>query len=228
MTNRDGTYLTNNIPQFTKNIIKAKDEAEKDIKSGVDEKQRRLKAYRKEASRLVSLANKRLRRLEKAGLTDSPAYKKWLADGGQYFSVRGKDFNELQREVARMNKFINSQTSTIRGINKSLKDMAKNTGIEYKNLKELKQSASTFFELASKVEQYLRTVEDMASAIGYQKIWKAINQYTKEEKLNLSKGENDIEDMTRKVIDALDIYHEKGDFRGASGGAVISGWYQLE
>lgn len=127
-----------------------------------------------------------------------------------------------------MNKFINSQTSTIRGINKSLKDMAKNTGIEYKNLKELRQSASTFFELASKVEQYLRTVEDMASAIGYQKIWKAINQYTKEEKINLSKGENDIEDMTRKVIDALDIYHEKGDFRGASGGAVISGWYQLE
>ena len=40
-------------------------------------------ANKKEANRLVSLANKRLRRLEEAGLTDSPAYKGYIDQGGK-------------------------------------------------------------------------------------------------------------------------------------------------
>ncbi|WP_457816372.1 hypothetical protein, partial [Staphylococcus aureus] len=129
-----------------------------------------INAYRKEASRLVSLANKRVQRLELNGLTDSPAYKAYIASGGK-FGVRGKSHNELQQEVARLNRFINSTTSTIKGVNKTLKEMADNTGITYRDLKELRAKSSKFFELANKVEQYLRTVDDMASAIGYQKIW---------------------------------------------------------
>lgn len=211
-----------------KNLIKAYDTVEKGERKALKDKEQRIKKFRQEASRLSAMANKRLARLEKSGMTDSPAYKKWLDEGGEKFGVRGKDFNQVQQEVARLRKFLNSQTSTIRGVNKTLKDMAKNTGIKYKNLEELRKHSGTFFELASKIEQYLRTVEDMASAIGYQKIWTAINQYVKETQTDLSQGEQNIEDMTHKIIEAMDIYNEKEDFRVQTGNVTLGGWYQLE
>ena len=46
--------------------------------------------FRKEISRKASLANKRLARLEKNGLTDSPAYQKVMEGGGKRFSIRCK------------------------------------------------------------------------------------------------------------------------------------------
>lgn len=159
--------------------------------------------YRAEASRKASMANKRIERLEKSDAKDSPAYQKYIKDGGIRFGVKGKTHQELQKEVARLDKFLNSQTSTIRGLNKNLKEMAANTGIKYKNLGELRRMSGKFFELSSKIEQYLRTVDDMASAIGYQRIWEAINVYTKENKINLADGEAKIDEMIEAVANAL-------------------------
>ena len=45
------------------------------------------KKYRQEASRKVSMANKRLKRMEEQNLTMSPAYKKWVDEGGQKFGI---------------------------------------------------------------------------------------------------------------------------------------------
>lgn len=188
------------------------------------EKGEKVRKYRTEASRLASMANKRLKRLEQSGLTDSPAYQKWAKDGKVKFSVRGKSHRELQKEVSRMNQFINSQTSTIRGVNTQLKDMAKNTGIKYKNLKELRNSAKSFFELASKVEQYLRTVDNMASAIGYQKIWTAINKYVKEDKIALDGSVKDVDKMVKKVSDAMMEFEKKEQYDFGS----VHGWYRLD
>ena len=162
-----------------------------------------VKENRKKISRLVSLANKRLKRLEDAGLNDSPAYQKWVEAGAEKFSVKGKDHNQLQRELSRLKNFIESETSTVRGVNNVLKRMAQNTGIEYSNMQELKDNAKTFFELSSKVEQYLRTVDDIASAIGYQKIWESINQYVKDERITLSDAKMNIDQMTKVVTDML-------------------------
>lgn len=162
-----------------------------------------VKENRKRISRLVSLANKRLQRLENAGLTDSPAYQKWVEAGAEKFSVKGKDHNELQRELSRLKNFIESETSTVRGVNNTLKTMAKNTGIEYSNMKELRENAKTFFELSSKVEQYLRNVDDIASAIGYQKIWESINQYVKDERISLRDAKMNIDEMIKVVTDML-------------------------
>ena len=162
-----------------------------------------VKENRKKISRLVSLANKRLKRLENAGLNDSPAYQKWVEAGAEKFSVKGKDHNELQRELSRLKNFIESETSTVRGVNNVLKQMAQNTGIEYSNMQELKDNAKTFFELSSKVEQYLRTVDDIASAIGYQKIWESINQYVKDERITLTDAKMNIDQMTKVVTDML-------------------------
>lgn len=169
---------------------------------------------RAEIRKLTAKANKRIERLEKNGLESSPAYQKWLADGEVRFSVKGKDHNQLQKEVARLKRFLNSETSTVRGVNRTLKEMAKNTGIKYKNLKDLRSKSAKFFELASKVEQYLRTVDDIASAIGYQKIWEAINKYTKQRKDALDSGEADIDAMVRTVTDMLkatNLEKSKGD-----------------
>ena len=171
-------------------------------------KEKRIRDFRKEASRLASMANKRIERLEKNNLTDSPAYKRYIKDGGQRFGVKGKSYNQVQSEVARLNRFLNSETSTIKGINSVLKNMAENTGIKYSNLEDLRKKAPKFFELASKVEQYLRTVEDMASAISYDKIWEIINEYTEANKIALDDSESDIDNMIKAVVNAIKEYDE--------------------
>ena len=169
------------------------------------------KQYRKEASKVISMANKRISRLEKSNLTDSPAYAKLVdSKGNPKFSVRGLDHNQLQSEMSKVKKFVQAKTSTVRGINTTLKEMANNTGIKYKNLKDLRSKASSFFNLASKVEQYLRNVEDVASAIGYQKIWEAINQYVKSENLEFDEVEDSLDGLTN-IVDGLLNGYDKGD-----------------
>lgn len=174
------------------------------------QKYERIKAYRQEASRLASKANKRIERLEKNDLQSSPAYQKWVKDGSVRFGVKGKTYNEVQAEVARLNNFLNSETSTIRGIENVLKTMADNTGIQYDDLSDLRSKASNFFEIASKLEQYYRTVLDMGSAIGYQELWEVINSYVATEELDLSAADLDIEQATQRILQAMDVFNERG------------------
>lgn len=169
----------------------------------VKERQERIRQLRREASRKAAVANKRIERIERNELRDSPAYQRYIRDGGQRFGVKGKSYNEVQAEIARLNRFLDAETSTIRGINKNLKEMAANTGIKYRNLGELRAISSKFFELTSKVEQYLRNIEDAASAIGYQRIWQAINEYTKEQKIGLADGEAKIDAMIETISERL-------------------------
>ena len=183
-------------------------------------KAKKIIADRKEASRLASLANKRAQRLEANGLQDSPAYQMYLKTGGK-FGVKGKTHNELQQEVSRLKRFIDMNTSTVKGVTTTLKEMAANTGISYANMKELKQKSAKFFELASKVEQYLRTVEDMASAIGYQKIWETINQYVKSGEIDLSSADGDIDGMVKAVTDAIKQYETPINNR------ITGKWFKL-
>jgi len=158
--------------------------------------------YRREVSRLAAIANKRIERLERNNLQDSPAYQKLIKNGVAKFGVRGKDFNQVQSEMSRLNNFLKSQTSTIRGINNVLKTVASNTGLKYSNMKELKTSAASFFELSSKVEQYLRSVEDVASAIGYQKIWEVINEYVATQSGGVVESANSV-DSIKNIVDKL-------------------------
>lgn len=172
------------------------------------EQEKRVKKFRREVSRKASLANKRIARLENNDLKDTPAYQRYMKDGGDKFSVRGKTYREVQSELKRLNRFIDSTTSTVRGAHKVLKDMAKNTNQTYKNLGELKEKASKFFELASKTEQYLRHVHDAGSAIGYQQIWEQINTYVKESNQDLADGTLDVDQMVEAVSNALLQYED--------------------
>lgn len=193
------------------------------------EKEERIKQLRREASRLVSMANKRLIRLEANKLTDVPAYQQLVDIMGTNkprFSIRGKDYNELQREISRMRRFLDAKTSTVRGANQVLKEMAKNTGIKYKSMKELREKAKLFFELASKVEQYLRTVHDIASAIGYQKIWQAVNTYVKDAKRDIDTSKIDLERAVFEISEAIREYEEK-EFVVGNYDNQIAGWFRL-
>lgn len=177
------------------------------IEAGDVEQVKRIRKFRAEATKKVSLANKRIARLEKAGLTESPAYKRLMQEGGK-FGIKGKTYREVQSEVKRLDRFIESTTSTVRGTTKVLKDMAKNTGQSYKNLTELKEKSAKFFELASKTEQYLRNVHDAGSAIGYQKIWEQINTYIKAANADLADGKLDVDQMIEAVSNALMQFEE--------------------
>ena len=161
-------------------------------------------ALKREVSRLASMANKRLVRLENNGFEDSPAYKQWIESGGEKFSVRGKDYNALQKELARVRQFVNAKTSTIRGAQSVLKAIAANTGANFKG-KELWAQASNFFRVASMIEQYIRSTEDVASAIGYQKIWTAINQYTQANDIDLAAMQVDMEQMVGNIAQMIGI-----------------------
>lgn len=205
-------------------------EEKKFLTKAEKESKDRIRKFRKEASRKASVANKRLQRLEGNKLTDSPAYRS-LTDGSgkrPRFSIRGKSYNEVQKEVAKMNKFLENTTSTVRGANRVLKTIAKNTGLKYKNLTELQQKASTFFDLASKIEQYLRTVEDIASAIGYQKIWEQINTYVEKSKIDLSNSQKSVEQMTNDIVQAMDIYEAESHQEFDLGFGTLNTWYKLD
>ena len=227
--NTDGSKLFQNLAdKVFEKLTDSLGKAQTRLQENANEKAERIREYRKEASRMASMANKRLNRLEENDLKDSPAYRGYLEKGGKRFSVRGKTYNQVQAEVARMKAFIDANTSTVRGVNNYLKEIAANTGIQYKNLSELREKAPKFFELASKVEQYLRDVEDMASAIGYEKIWESINVYVEQNKIDLRSSENDVDKMIEDITQAIKEFEKPeyvnlNDIDGFNGGT----WYNL-
>ena len=176
-------------------------------KTKTDEQARkeRIRKLKQEISKKASMANKRLKRLESNDLTNVPAYRQYVQGGGVKFSVKGKTYNELQAELSRVNHFIDSKTSTVRGTNSVLKDIANTAKIKYNNLSELYSSVNQFFSIATKVEDYLNATGQTALAIGYQRIWEAINKYVEQEGKILL-------DTTRDLAKALpDIAKLTGD-----------------
>ena len=150
-------------------------------KSDEQARKQRIRQLKQEISKKASMANKRLKRLEKNDLTNVPAYRQYVQGGGVKFSVKGKNYNQLQAELSRVNHFINSKTSTVRGTNSVLKEIANTAKIKYNNLSELYSNVNQFFSLATKVEDYLNATGQKALAIGYQRVWEAINKYVEQE-----------------------------------------------
>lgn len=193
-----GSELKRNIKGRQSSITRAEQILEAD---------RKLEQLKREIQRKANIAHKRLQRLEKNNLTQLPAYQQWVKDGAVRFSVHGKDYNELQAELARLNRFLDSKTSTVREANKYLKDIAQMTGVKYKSVKELPDKLENFFRISEKIDEYLRNVEGSASAIGYHKIWEVVNQVVEMEGKELDGSEEDIESIIQEAIDALEYEH---------------------
>lgn len=164
----------------------------------------RERKYKAEVSRKASMANKRLKRLEKNDLTNLPAYKNWLDyKGGVKFSVKGKSHNELVAEMARLDHFINAKTSTVRGANATLKQIASNTNISYKRVGELNAKLSKFFDLYSKVEQYLQNSLQIANAVGSDTVMQVVSDYVRDQEQTIKAGMNDYKDMVESISKVL-------------------------
>lgn len=150
----------------------------------------------------VAMANKRLLRLEANKLTDLPAYKYYQEmKGSERFTSKGNDYNELRKELARVDKFLASKTSLVRGANKHLKEIAERVGIRFDKVSELPEKTKRFFELTSKVGQYLKNVEGSYHAIGYQKVWESVSDYVKEQDIDLTSGKFSADDYIEDLID---------------------------
>lgn len=160
------------------------------------------KAFRKEVSRLSSMANKRIKRLESNELTELPAYKSWYDNGHIKFSVKGKDYNSLQSEFWRLKRFLDDKTSTVRQANSFLKEMAQNTGIKYNGLSDLKSKSKQFFDLAEKIKQYYQSANQSAIALDYQKIWQQINTQIKQGVIEIG-GTESTESVLNKYLDEM-------------------------
>ena len=147
-------------------------------KSPFTAKERKL---RQEASRLSSLANKRLKRMEQQNLQKSPAYQSWVDSGGAKFGVRGKTMAQVQSEIGRLNKFINQTTSTVTGAKNYFKKVGRNVGItEFKDIPDLQRKLNNFFEITGKVKQYLHNTKEIGVAIDYKKVWEIVSDYVEE------------------------------------------------
>lgn len=161
------------------------------------------KKYRQEASRKVSMANKRLKRLEEQNLTMSPAFKKWVDEGGQKFGIKGKSTKEVRAEVARLNKFLNQTTSTVRGTKKYLTNVAVQVGItNYNSFQSLNSQLKEFFEVSDRVREYLKNSKEVSVSIGYKKIWEQVNEYAETVGKEFNELDKDIVEIASAITHA--------------------------
>lgn len=164
----------------------------------------KYKELRKEVSRMASMANKRIDRLERNNLTMLPAYQAWESNGSVRFSVKGKSYEETQAEYWRLKKFLDDRTSTVKQANDFLKEMAENTGIQYHGLDDLKAKSAKFFELADLIKQYNQSINQSAQALDYQKIWKDINTYVLDTDADLEDAMNS-EEQLEKFLEYMNM-----------------------
>ena len=139
-------------------------------------------------NKLVSKANKRLRRLAKKGWK-TRAYNKAVKTGGKFHNRRGASYKEKAREYQRVKNFLNSETSTVRGSKKVLKDMLSRTGLgdilgnddpdtimtseEIANGDGSTTIINKFFDIASMVDDYLENHRGVK--ISSDEIWRSIH-----------------------------------------------------
>lgn len=159
--------------------------------------------YRQEASRKVSMANKRLKRLEEQNLTMSPAYKKFIDEGGQKFGIRGKSHEEVKMEVARLNQFLKLTTSTVKGTKQYMTNIASEVGIkQWGSFQSLNTQLKSFFEVSEKVREYLKNVKEISVSIDYKKIWELVSEYAETVNKDFNSLNEDIVEIAEYILKA--------------------------
>lgn len=164
-----------------------------------------FRALKERLRQKVSKANKRVDRLEKKGYTGVPAYKQYQdLKNGKRFSSAGADMKELRKEEAKLDKFLGSKTSTVRGANKNMKDMIKRHNIPTGKMttQALIRVTSHFYELYSKAEQYLKNLGAEYSLDSDQK-FADMSEYLEREGIQLDGSEN-VDEIFNKYKQHLD------------------------
>lgn len=166
----------------------------------------------KDFNRLVSMANKRVRRMEKKGYK-SPAYKSAMKSGGKFHNKRGGSFNEKQKEYYRVKQFLGMKTSTIKGSKQVIKNMLSTTGLDdvvdantimtsetKSNPDGSTDVINKFFDLASMVDDYLKSARRTVSS---DEIWRSIHDTYIANYEESDFDDNDASQMVGQVVEKL-------------------------
>lgn len=171
-----------------------------------DTKRKKRNALAKEVSRMAQMANKRINRLEKNNLQMTSAYKTWERQGKPHYSVKGKNYQQLQSEYWKIKKVIDNENSLVKTANANLKKMNIELGFaETKNMDTIKQNLNGFWDVFSKIKQYTDTLEGSDYNIGSPRIKEMISDYVKTNKVDLS-NMDDVKSAIEKIKSDVDEY----------------------
>lgn len=165
-------------------------------------------------NQLVSKANKRYRRLSEKGW-NTGALKTAKQTGGDFHNKRGASAKEKAREYKRVNNFLNSKTSTVRGSKRVLKNMLKRTGLDdivddtpdtiMTTSLEQGGDGSTnvvnkFFDIASMVDEYLEN--NRGVKVSSDEIWRSVHD-TYLSGYNIDFSDADADEMMANAVRKL-------------------------
>lgn len=124
------------------------------------ERDPRLEALKQELKPLAKKVNQRLLRLErKEGYSATHGYQAVKRATGQErprFNLGGKTVEQLLADKQKMLNFLEYKNSTISGVNKELKRMARQIGVPSDNPQQLMQHAGQFYRLSNVMQDYIR------------------------------------------------------------------------
>ncbi len=156
---------------------------------------------RRELSRLCAMANKRIKRLIDKGWTDVPAYQALIKYGKPHFGVKGlKTSQEVNNELIRVNHFLESITSTIKGATGYLQDLATNMGVTGMKASEIQQHAKQFFQIVKMVQKRLTSEEN--KIYSSTRLFNAVSAQFKAISTTLNEGAS-VEDKLQSIISSL-------------------------
>lgn len=176
----------------------------------------------RQVSRYAQMANKRMERLESNNLQMVSAFREWERQGEPHYSVKGKDYNELQSEFWKIKKVLDDTTSTVRGANNYLKKMANQMGFKDMSLSQVKDNVTGYWKVFNKVQQYLSTIEGEGYNIGSPRIQEMITNYVKTSKRDLNTVE-ELNNALSSVIQEVGEYAQMPE-------ELITGykvWYEV-
>ena len=150
-------------------------------------KNHNLDEIRAQFHKLQSIANKRAEQLEAKGLESySRAYQSATSKIGAYreqnftdlFDVYDtKRYREIKREVARIKKFLNDETSTVEGVERFIAaekykgafsgDWHKEYGVSYDKSRVDEDKAKIAFSMYRRLEENKASYEEILGALGY-------------------------------------------------------------
>lgn len=163
------------------------------------------KQMSKHLTKLVSKANHRFDRMEKAGWK-SPAMETAKNTGGRFHNKRSMSFREMQKEHKRVQNFLNSKTSSKSGTKQSVGKLLKATGLDKKfktnDVMKNKTILDKYFKVYKKMSEY-----EQVKGIGqsYQSIMNAVTQTFE------SVGSaSSVDDLLDKVAESLTTPESSG------------------
>lgn len=126
-----------------------------------------IKQLREIAHVTFSAMNKRIARIEKSGKTETPAYrglKKQMKSDEPRFSTKGRDIEQLQREIIQAQTFAKSKTGSLSNIKSFEKDFFK----KRLGLEEVPKDTSEFWSKYRRIHNQAKFQKGQESDIALQ------------------------------------------------------------